>query len=560
MPETPRIFGIRIKMAAVIAVATTALFALSMAWSWQMQMGQARDQALEKASVLADEMEAVWAYNENIQDFVNRNDDGTFRSKQLVCVVAAKAVSALFTQSTDYTIRFTRPDPRQVSNTPDAFELAALEAFETDPELENYHGVEASPNGDVFRFVQPLLVDETCLECHGDPVGELDQYGYPKEGMHVGEVAGAMSITEPMQIYYSSARANMMQQLAVMFIAIVLLLCCLYAVASKVVLKPLEHMIGTAASVAGGDFGMRFSLPRPRPRDEVDMLGEELDEMAGQLRVLYTDLEGQVNAKTEELVRLNGELREQGAKLEDALDRLGHEMSYKNEFFAVASHDLRTPLTSIIAYTDMLGPEVSSDEKAADAVGEIAANAHVLLSMVNNMLTISKIEAQKSEPALEPVDMVDLVGLVSHSLAPLAARKDIELNTSVEAGVPIIKGDWEMLRRILENLVNNSIKYTRSDGHILIDVRMGADGEHMEMSVTDDGSGIDSADLSGIFDRYRQSGTSKKRCKGTGLGLAVVKELTALMGGDVGVQSELGQGSTFTVVLPYVAIDEVGEQ
>lgn len=127
-------------------------------------------------------MRAAWDFIDMNQDVINRNEDGSFRTKTLVCAVAAKSISTLFTSGTDYIIRFTSESPRQKANAPDDFEQEALDAFNADRSLESYWDIrtDEETGESVFRYVEPLEVTETCLECHGDPKGELDQYGYEK--------------------------------------------------------------------------------------------------------------------------------------------------------------------------------------------------------------------------------------------------------------------------------------------------------------------------------------------------------------------------------------------
>ena len=112
-----------------------------------LQQRQAENEALEKAEVLADEMRAVWDFVDLNQDVVNRNDDGTFRTKHLVCVVAAKSVATLFTTNTNYIVRFTNTSPRQAANAPDEFEQRAFDAFAADPGLTAFYGVESDDEG-----------------------------------------------------------------------------------------------------------------------------------------------------------------------------------------------------------------------------------------------------------------------------------------------------------------------------------------------------------------------------------------------------------------------------
>ena len=229
-------------------------------------------------------------------------------------------------------------------------------------------------------------------------------------------------------------------------------------------------------------------------------------------------------------------------------------MRAQTEFVQNASHELRTPLTSILAFARILRGVDSLDAKTRSAVEEIEANATLLLNMVNNILTISKAEAHKNELVVEPVDFVDLLGFIRKSLEPVAKNKGIALTAKTDADVPVSMADWEKLRRIVENLVDNAIKYTHVGGRV--DVRATFDGACIVVSVADDGMGIDEADQEGIFERYRQAGQSpNRRYRGTGLGLAVVKELAELHGGSVSVASARKLGNTFTVRIPYVAVD-----
>lgn len=190
--------GLRSKMAIIVIVLIAVLMGADALWNCSLQRTQAENEAREKAEVLASEMRAMWDFIDMNQDVINRDENGNFRTKTLVCVVAAKSVSTLFTSNTDYIIRFTGEAPRQKANAPDAFEQEAFDAFRSNPGLASYSGVRTDEETGqrVFRYTEPLYVTESCLECHGDPAGEIDQYGYPKEGMKVGDIGGAMSITE----------------------------------------------------------------------------------------------------------------------------------------------------------------------------------------------------------------------------------------------------------------------------------------------------------------------------------------------------------------------------
>lgn len=581
-PGRPFRYGIRFKIAVSIGVIMIALMAVDILWNLSLQNAQAENEAREKAEVLAAEMRAAWDFVDMNQEVINRAEDGAFRTKHLVCVVAAKSISMLFTSETDYSIRFTNDTPRQAANAPDAFEQEALAAFNADPDRKAFwRVVDAGDGTRVFRYTEPLYVTESCLECHGDPVGELDQYGYPKEGMQVGQVGGAMSITEPMGIYAAGIQDSMMQQAIMVLFMMVAAFIGLYFVTSQLVLQPIDELRSAAGAVGKGDFNYTLTVPDPgeRPRDELAELTGEFDRMARDLEALYADLEGQVRSKTDDLMVLNDMLNYQKRELKVALDRLGDEVAYKNEFFAIVSHELRTPLTSILAYARILNADDSLAPKTREAVGEIESNATLLLNMVNNILVISKHAAKKDELLPEPVDFVDLAQFVRKALAPIAEGKDVRLTCTVAPNVPLSMADWEKLRRILENLVNNAIKYTHRGGFVRLTIGF-EDGEtdsHSEsekadtnapdgedaaagwivMRVADDGMGIAPEELNQIFELYKQAGQSaNRRYRGTGLGLAVVRDLTELHGGTVTVESRVKEGSTFTVRIPYVPVIE----
>lgn len=582
-PGRPFRYGIRFKIAVSIGVIMVALMAVDILWNLSLQNAQAENEAREKAEVLASEMRAAWDFVDMNQDVINRAEDGTFRTKHLVCVVAAKSISMLFTTETDYSIRFTNDTPRQAANAPDEFEQEALAAFNADPERKAFwRVVDAGDGTRVFRYIEPLYVTESCLECHGDPVGELDQYGYPKEGMQVGQVGGAMSITEPMDIYAAGIQDSMMQQAIMVLFMMVAAFIGLYFVTSRLVLRPIDELRSAAGAVGKGDFNYTLTVPDPgeRPRDELAELTGEFDRMARDLEALYADLEGQVRSKTDDLMVLNDMLNYQKRELKVALDRLGDEVAYKNEFFAIVSHELRTPLTSILAYARILNADDSLAPKTREAVGEIESNATLLLNMVNNILVISKHAAKKDELLPEPVDFVDLAQFVRKALVPIAEGKDVRLSCSVAPDVPLSMADWEKLRRILENLVNNAIKYTHRGGFVRLTIgfESGEEANHghgnhpgthvpddedaapagwIVMRVADDGMGIAPEELDQIFELYKQAGQSaNRRYRGTGLGLAVVRDLTELHGGTVAVESRVKEGSTFTVRIPYAPVIE----
>ncbi len=559
--------SIRLRMAIVIGTIIAVVMIADAFLSTAIQQRQAENEALEKAQVLAEEMRATWDFVDNNQDQINRNDDGTFRSKALVCVVAAKSVSTLFTENTDYVIHFVQESPRLKRSTPDEFEQAAFDAFAEDPDRKAYYGVvtDKASGERMFRYTEPLYVTQTCLECHGEPAGELDQFGFEKEGMQLGDVGGIMSIIEPMQIYSQGIFLSSIQQVIILLIMVTFVSLGMYIAITKFVLRPIDDLDQAAERISQGNF--EYRLPRIKksrqkvseesdiPADEIEDFTRSFDNMARQLQRLYCNLSEEVESQTCELQKLNEKLAHQSDELKRAYDKLSEESAYKNEFFAIVSHELRTPLTSVMAYARRLKNSEGICERDLDSVIQIETSANVLLNLVNNILTLSKAEAGKNALELGPIDFVELLKFVEKTLRPLAANKNIELVSHADANVPIAMADWEKMRRVIDNLADNAIKYTHEGGSVDVHAWLDENENEIVIDVVDNGIGIDPKDQDSIFEAYEQARRmpANHHIRGTGLGLAVVKELVRLHGGSVSVQSTPKQGSTFTVRIPTIA-------
>jgi PAS domain S-box-containing protein len=231
--------------------------------------------------------------------------------------------------------------------------------------------------------------------------------------------------------------------------------------------------------------------------------------------------------------------------------------SAKSQFLASMSHELRTPLNAIIGYSEMLQEEVEDlghGEFSADLQKIQSAGRH-LLSLINNVLDLSKIEAGKMDFYLETFDIGEMIDEVMSTVVPLVAKNSNTLEFGATEHLGTIHADLTKVRQMLLNLLSNACKFTEN-GRITLDVQRaspgdGGDGETVIFNVTDTGIGMSLEQMDRLFEAFAQAEASTtSKYGGTGLGLAITRRFCRQMGGDVGVLSELGKGSTFTIRLP----------
>ena len=249
--------------------------------------------------------------------------------------------------------------------------------------------------------------------------------------------------------------------------------------------------------------------------------------------------------------RLIDELREANRRLEE-FNRL------KAEFVANMSHELRTPLTAIIGFTQLMEMRATNEHLPAtfmDPIERVLRNSRHLLSLIDDVLDMSKIEAGRIAVHPETFDLVELVQAAFGELAGLAKRKGLEYRLNIKDEFPLAFNDPVRVRQILLNLLSNAIKFT-PHGSIEAELER-TDENEWQLTVRDTGVGIKKESLGFIFERFRQvDGSMTRREGGTGLGLSIVQQLVTLLGGRVWVDSEYGAGSTFTVRLPLFALSE----
>ncbi len=223
----------------------------------------------------------------------------------------------------------------------------------------------------------------------------------------------------------------------------------------------------------------------------------------------------------------------------------------KSKFLANVSHELRTPLNSIIGYSDFLLEQVIGplNEKQIKYITNISVNGKHQLSLINNLLDLSRIEAGKTELRYTEISVPESICEVVTTLLPLASKKNINLDKDLDPNLRVLHADLEKFKEILYNLISNAIKFTPCEGSVTIRAKI--IGDFTEISVKDSGIGISPEDQKKLFKPFSQiENTETHTYKGSGLGLTIVQKLVELHGGKIWMESEVGKGSTFAFTLP----------
>jgi signal transduction histidine kinase len=278
---------------------------------------------------------------------------------------------------------------------------------------------------------------------------------------------------------------------------------------------PIRRTEARLSEISEGDFSHRLDVPN---RDELGSLAANVNRMNDELRRLYGELETASR--------------------------------HKSEFLANMSHELRTPLNAIIGFSQVLKQRLFGEinDKQDEYLDDILSSGNHLLSLINDVLDLSKVEAGQVELELAPFSLPAALERGVVMLRERATKGHVALLLELAPDVDVVHGDERRLRQVVFNLLSNAVKFTPAGGRITVATAR-ASGE-VEVSVTDTGPGVAQEDQERIFDEFQQTDVGAQQREGTGLGLALSKRLVELHGGRIWVESEAGRGSRFAFTLP----------
>jgi signal transduction histidine kinase len=351
----------------------------------------------------------------------------------------------------------------------------------------------------------------------------------------------------PKNVVFSNVAS--FRQAFILLIASAVLISIIAAVmVTQTITRPLRDLVRGTRRIARKDLSYQISVPSD---DEFGFLARSFNEMASELQNSYAALEDKVKERTRRLQLSNERLKAIVHELREANKKTREASRLKSQFIANISHELRTPLNAIIGFSDVLLDDENLDDEQRDYLHTILRNSENLLQLINDMLDLSKIEANKMEVVYQKVKIDELIKRIYKLLSPLAKEKNVTMIIENEVA-PEIEVDKTKLRQILINLLTNAIKFNKEGGLVKTTVSyLEEDSDYIKIEVMDTGIGIKEEDFDVIFDEFRQiDGTETRDFEGTGLGLAITKKYVEMLKGCIWVDSTPGEGSKFIFTLP----------
>lgn len=410
----------------------------------------------------------------------------------------------------------------------------------------------ALPKQNEYQYFEPIRINGKCRLCHTAAI-DVGAVSAAEIGAAYAEKPPLIAVK--VILPYEETKQGITQSRAILtavaILTVFVAMVALYVIVRYVIVKPLQHLRNVSDEVSRGKTEVRAEI---HTNDEFEELAHSFNRMLRHLTDAQADLR-RVNAdldtKLDELAQLNMRLYE--------MNRL------KDDFLANMSHELRTPLNSIIGFSEVLQGLDSLSDKQKRYAANIQKSGRLLLEMINDILDLAKMEAGKMEIRPSEFQIGVVVQAQCDLMRALAEDKNIDLTPHVEPELPSVYQDQSKIQQILTNLLSNAIKFTPEGGRIDVAAGRAEDGR-LVMTVQDTGVGIAEEDREIVFEKFRQSSTIlgedglTREYAGTGLGLSILRELCTLLHGEIGFESELGQGSTFRVVLPWICPEQASRQ
>jgi two-component system sensor histidine kinase BarA len=563
MPKRQFSISLATKCQLLFGLAVIIIIAGALAVPWQRMEQLAGQQNVKAARMLAD----ASLRQIHMQSWRR----GMFRDMDYYINAETRWNDVSLLDLSDYPppriISLNRPDDPGPAN--DAFARDAIRMLRTrkgEREMGKVLDLPA-PGGRIFRYAAAVRVQPSCIQCHGNwaPLLEAREGATTRARTTATTLPDGPATTNPVLMVATTRPVSSDEDSNLPLVAVVrvdipwqveenqlllnrvvivvagllggtLAIIVFYLIVSRLILQPVRVLKSTASRVAKGDFNIRSAITTG---DEFEQLSDTFNTMLSTIKASQSQLEATnrvLDSRAGELARLNVDLND--------ANRI------KSDFLANVSHELRTPLNAILGFTDLVGEKHAEDPKTTRWMENIRLSAKQLLQLINDLLDLAKIESGKLTLRWERVNVGDLCETLANFMRPLALKKQQEIELVIQPDIPVIITDPGRLQQVVFNFLSNAIKFTPERGKVTLAAsREGTN--YVRISVLDMGPGIAPEFQQMIFEKFRQIESSHTRQHGgTGLGLAISKELTGLLEGHIELESTIGKGSVFSVILP----------
>ena len=423
-----------------------------------------------------------------------------------------------------YSMQILRPNATDPLNKPkDAISIERLKEFQKNKNLKEDNQLHLDKGFNYYFGA--VRATKTCLACHRRLDPDLAE----------NDLIALVKIDVPTTVLKDGIDLNRAVLISTAFVTALLIMGASYLIVRYVIVKPVKHLKEVSDAISAGELNVRSEI----------QTGDE-----------FEDLSHAFNRMLRNLVSMQDRHRKMNADLDRKVDQLAQanlalyeSNQLKGGFLATVSHELKTPLNSILGFSEVLQSSAGLNDKQMRWANNIHTSGEQLLNLISDILDLAKIEAGKMQVRVTEFSCYDVCEGLLTMFRPLAEKKNIDLKSQLAPEVPLLRQDVVKFRQILSNLLSNAIKFTPEGGRVQLKTEEA--GDLVVLTISDTGVGIAPEEQELVFEKFRQSGNPLTReHAGTGLGLSIVRELSKLLGGDVSLQSELGRGSTFTVRLP----------
>ena len=524
---------------------------------------KAEDEITTKAEILTQTMNAVRSYTSDRVAPLLQTQLATSPEfiSETVPAYSAREVFENFRKQPEYSDFFYKEatlNPTNLRDKADEFEAGLVEKFRAQPDLTKLTGYRNIDGVEQFFTARPLKVTAaSCLQCHSTPEAapksQIASFGAAHGfGWQLDEIVAAQMLYVPSNEVFAKGNQYLILTMGIFVSIFALLSLLINRLLKQRVIRPVRQLTAIAQSLTTGRVTAKkvqaFDSPDihrvARRADEPGQLARAFQRMAEEVATREQNLAQAVNRRTAQLAESMKVAQMASAQAEEASQT-------KSKFLANMSHELRTPLNAIIGYSEMLVEEITErgTPGLVPDVQKIHGAGKHLLGLINNILDLSKVEAGKMELFLETFAIAPLLKEITDTLRPLADKNHNRLVISCSDEIGAMRADVTKLRQSLFNLLSNASKFTEN-GTIALSVEQPEAG-WIAFKVSDTGIGMTPEQQARLFQSFTQADASTtRRYGGTGLGLVITQQFCNLMGGDIQVESEAGQGTTFTILLP----------